>query len=225
MQEYGERHDVIYRELESYLKNYYRGIFDYLNVWGVRGKTALDVGCGHGYVLELLEKRGYKTYGIDLSEYGTRRAQKIVPRATLKVHDAERPFPFEVKFDLVTCFGLLGILRRPDLAIENCYNSLKPGGTFIATVPNSLGFIPLLFGKRVARAVRERQSTNAYRLRPGRPSGAKPPADWRKMLMRFKWRELEVVPIQRVPLVDRFTGRAIFLRFPLGDPLLIEGVK
>lgn len=225
MQEYGERHDVIYRELESYLKNYYRGIFHYLNIQRVHGKTALDVGCAHGYVLGLLEERGYKTYGIDLSEHGIRRAQKVVPRATLKIHDAKRPFPFEVKFDLVICFGLLGILGHPDLTIENCYNSLKPEGILIATAPNSLGFIPLLFGKRVARAVRERQSTNAYRFHPKQTSGARSPAKWRKMLMRFKWQELKVAPIQRVPFVERFIRKAIFLRFPLGDPLLIVGVK
>lgn len=225
MQEYGKGHDIIYLELEGYLKNYYRGVFDFLNIWGGHGKTALDVGCGHGYVLELLEKRGYKTYGIDLSEYSTRRAQKVVPRATLKIHDAEHPFPFKVKFDLVTCFGVLGILKRPDLVIENCYNSLKLGGKFICTAPNSFGFITLLFGERVARVVRERQSTNVYRSRLGQSSSAKPPADWHKILMKLKWQKLRIVPIQRVPLVDRFTGKAIFLRLPFGDPLLIEGVK
>ena len=167
MQEYGKPHDEIYLKLEGYLKNYYRGIFDYLNIPRGHNKTALDVGFGHGYVLELLEELGYKTYGIDLSEHGVRRAQKVVPCATLKVHDAERPFPFDVEFDLITCFGPLGILAHPDLAMENSYNSLKPGGTFIATAPSSLGLTPLIFGKRVARTVRERRSIGAHELPPG----------------------------------------------------------
>ena len=156
MDGYGKQHNLIYYRMRDYLRSYYRGIFEYLKIPKVQDKNALDVGCGHGYLLELFENQGYKPYALDLSEHSLKRAKNIVPRATIVIHDAQLPFPFSLKFDLITCLGLLGLLNRSDDVIKNCYNALKEGGIFIGSAPNKFGFINLFSGERVAWAVRER---------------------------------------------------------------------
>lgn len=224
MKEYGEKHNFIYQGMGYYLRSYYRGIFEYLKIPKVQDKNALDVGCGHGYLLELFENQGYKPYALDLSAHSLKRAKDIVPRATIVIHDAQLPFPFPLKFDLITCFGLLGLLNRPHDVIKNCYNALKKGGIFIASAPNKFGFINLFFGGKVAWAVREK-SIKTLILPRKINSNCRSPGEWRETVEKFKWRKLKVFPLQRIPLSKNCLGKYIFFKFPLGDPVIIFGTK
>ena len=64
----------------------------------------LDVGCGTGCITELFHRLGHECYGIDLSIYGIRRAQKLrSPKICFFKADALN-LPFKEKFfDTIFC--------------------------------------------------------------------------------------------------------------------------
>jgi SAM-dependent methyltransferase len=224
MKEYGKQHNLIYHKMQDYLRSYYRDIFDYFKIPKVQDKNALDVGCGHGYVLELLKNLGYKPYALDISEDSLERAKNLVPETKVILHDAQLPFPFSEKFDLISCFGLLSLLEKPETVIENCYQTLNEDGIFIASVPNKFGFISLFFGERIAWAVRERSIRTLIvpvRININRKS----PMEWKRILTKLKWEKLMVLPLQRIPFSKKLIGKNIFLKIPLGDPIIIFGRK
>ena len=99
------------------------------------GGKLLDIGCGKGFFLQYAEKL-YETYGIDISEYGIKRAQGRLFSTRLYVGNAEQ-LDFDANyFDIVTCFDLLEHLDKPELAIKECYRVLAQNGLLIANVPN-----------------------------------------------------------------------------------------
>lgn len=63
-------------------------------------RTALDVGCAYGYLVECLRDRGVDAVGIDTSGYALSRASPEV-REYLHMADALRPFPG--RYDVITC--------------------------------------------------------------------------------------------------------------------------
>lgn len=86
-------------------------------------KTALDVGCGSGMFVKKLEKRGIRSYGIDICN-----SAFLSDVDTLLVADVES-LPFEDEsFDFVTSHSVLHEVD-PLLAINEMTRVLKIGGT------------------------------------------------------------------------------------------------
>jgi len=101
-----------------------------LNLTAGYGKTALDVGCAYGFVVELLDELGYEAYGVDVSKFTLMKGS-----GDMILGDAER-IPFkESCFDLVTCFETIEHLRNPEEALNAIHRILKPGGVFLASTP------------------------------------------------------------------------------------------
>jgi len=46
------------------------------NLLDGQGKTALDVGCDYGYVIDILESFGYDAYGVNISGYSVKEAKR-----------------------------------------------------------------------------------------------------------------------------------------------------
>ncbi|OIO04750.1 MAG: hypothetical protein AUJ52_14620 [Elusimicrobia bacterium CG1_02_63_36] len=96
----------------------------------------LDVGCGRGLILGELKRRGYRPYGVELSEHAARHA---VHQAGAEVHvgDLQRaPFP-ENYFEVVIFWHSLEHFREPLKALDKASRLLKPGGLLVVAVPNS----------------------------------------------------------------------------------------
>ncbi len=78
----------------------------------LRPKTALDIGCAKGFLVESLRDRGVEAFGVDLSEYaiGEVRAD-IKPYCSVKsiLQIAERD-----RYDLVVCIEVLEHLTEED---------------------------------------------------------------------------------------------------------------
>src|SRR5437867_11870673 len=55
------------------------------------GSTALDVGCGGGYVSHCLHRRGYEVTGVDISEAAIAVARQQFPDTHYVVADAAQP--------------------------------------------------------------------------------------------------------------------------------------
>jgi 2-polyprenyl-3-methyl-5-hydroxy-6-metoxy-1,4-benzoquinol methylase len=105
-----------------------------------KGKKALDVGCGYGYVVDMLGSFGYSIFGVDVSSHALRWARAFLSRksrgVTLVLGDVQKPLPFNIKFDLITCFEVLEHLSDPLSAIANIRDLLKPNGIVVARTPN-----------------------------------------------------------------------------------------
>ena len=100
----------------------------------------LDVGCGHGLLLDEARKRGYETLGLELSRDGARYA-----RETLKLEVRELPLesfgegrngdaPGE--FDAIVLADVLEHLDDPVAAIDSCARLLRPSGVVCIVTPD-----------------------------------------------------------------------------------------
>lgn len=99
---------------------------------GLRGRRALDVGCGTGKSALPLIRRGYQVSGCDLSPAMVRRARaRLGALAQLFVADM-RALPVDERFGFVTCLddALNYLLSAADLAsaIRGFAKALVPGG-------------------------------------------------------------------------------------------------
>jgi ubiquinone/menaquinone biosynthesis C-methylase UbiE len=107
-----------------------------------KGSAVLDAGCGPGYLLEVLARRGFQVSGMDGSsrmlesaEVRLRAAQAEFP-FTLKQGDIER-LPFEdAQFDLVLSTGVIEYLQGDANALREMHRVLRPGGHLVLPVTN-----------------------------------------------------------------------------------------
>jgi len=122
-----------------------------------KGKAALDVGCAHGYTVELLADLGYEAYGCDLSRFYLRTYAKKIAR-NLTVCDAhELPFR-ERYFSLVTVFELIEHVEDQYKFLVRCRECLKHDGVIVLQTPIGIPSIDGVLSRVYARAVSK--STN-----------------------------------------------------------------
>lgn len=107
-----------------------------------RDKVALDVGCGHGYAVELLQALGYEAYGCDLSTFYIRSYAKRVTNNLLMCDAQNMPFRRGC-FDLVVAFELIEHLSMRAEFLESCYAALRANGTLVLTTPLGINVLDL----------------------------------------------------------------------------------
>ena len=94
----------------------------------------LDVGCGHGLLLDEARKRGYTTTGLELSTHAAEHAQHNlgldIRAETVEQHQPEKPYGVIVLADV------LEHLDDPQQAIERCSRLLSPGGVLCLVTPD-----------------------------------------------------------------------------------------
>jgi len=120
-----------FREISDFGKNIVQTYTPNLD-----GKEVLDVGCGHGYLLEYLSNNGAVTYGIDISEVAINKARKISPRTEFKVSDANSLPYGNSQFDYVYCIEVLEHFKNIARALEEMKRVLRPEGYLIISTPN-----------------------------------------------------------------------------------------
>jgi SAM-dependent methyltransferase len=99
------------------------------------GYRVLEVGCGTGYVLRMLERecRGAEVVGAELSDAGVAFARK---RVTCQVVRADVfALPFADPFHLVGMFDVLEHLADDAGALRGLRDGTAPGGRLVLTVP------------------------------------------------------------------------------------------
>jgi len=196
-----------YGELEDKTKSWYSEVFSLADIESGRGE-ALDVGCAYGYSLEVLNDLGFEPFGMDASEYAVEKGRDIHD-FPLAVGDVERGIPFDGNFSLISMVDTLEHLENPGLAISNVYEKLDEGGTFVASTPNLRWWRNYL-----GLAPEDEAHVNVW-----------PPEGWESTLSDFEWSELEVKPLQTVPVIWRVLDRPVKFRFPFGEIVHIKGVK
>ncbi len=99
-------------------------------------RPLLDVGCGFGEFAGVFFENQVEV-GVDISQEDLIMAQKGEKYKKLFAADA-RKLPFKSNtFATVLSMSVLEHIIHPELAIQEIYNVLKPGGIFIYTVPTS----------------------------------------------------------------------------------------
>lgn len=102
---------------------------------GGPGRKVLDLGCRDG-ALTRAYAEGNELVGVDADREALEEAGKLGIETHWADLDAPLPFPDE-SFDVVVAGELLEHLRDPARLVDEAKRVLRPGGTFVASVPNA----------------------------------------------------------------------------------------
>lgn len=112
----------------------------------------LDVGCGHGLLLDEARGRGYDTVGLELSREAVRHARETlgldVREVPLEGFSEGRNGDSPGEFDAIVLADVLEHLDDPVDAIDRCVNLLKPGGALCIVTPDPSSVTARLAGAR-----------------------------------------------------------------------------
>jgi SAM-dependent methyltransferase len=117
---------------------------------GLPSGAVLDVGCGAGDRLAVLEEAGYKPHGIEMGgavDAAIASGRWKITKGT--VFSADYPAG---SFDAVSFFNVLEHIHSPLEALKRARAWLKPGGSLVVQLPNRRCWQHRLFGVRWAAA-------------------------------------------------------------------------
>lgn len=99
-------------------------------------QSALEIGCGTGYVLTGMAKRFpvAKLYGSEIFVAGLGHAAARLPSAKFMQMDA-RDIPFKDEFNVITAFDVLEHIEEDEQTLAQVHAALKPQGHLLLTVP------------------------------------------------------------------------------------------
>jgi len=96
----------------------------------------LDIGTGSGFAALIAAALGHRVTGIDLSESmlheARTEAEKRGLSLTFEHRDAVAPGFAPESFDAIICRHLLWTLRKPEIALRNWRELLRPAGRVVA---------------------------------------------------------------------------------------------
>jgi SAM-dependent methyltransferase len=115
----------------------FRKSLSMIRKYKISGK-ALDIGCAYGYLADYLSRHGFSSTGCDISEYALQVASGMFPHVKTFRADIDNGFSLpEEEFDVITAFEVLEHCRNLDNIAEKVARSLRPGGVFLISVPDS----------------------------------------------------------------------------------------
>jgi len=148
--QYGEKklvneHRRRFFGLRNLFKKYDWDRYYVTNQLVARGERILDVGCGNGYLLFMVEDRFEELFGVEISPS---RIQEAKTKAEQLFHskysrfkfietNVDNPLPFPDNFfDVVTCIAVIEHVYDIFSLINEMHRVLKPRGYIVAEVPN-----------------------------------------------------------------------------------------
>lgn len=108
----------------------------------------LEIGFGNGMFLKELEKRGFETYGMDISKKLVELVSKFV-NGELKVGDINKPLPYKSNFfDAVVLFAVLEYAKDYNKSLKEINRVLKNNGIVFIIVLNSNSILHKILRKK-----------------------------------------------------------------------------
>jgi len=98
-----------------------------------KGSEILDFGCGYGFFLQEMKRRGYKVSGVDLSLIRLAAVKQKI--SDVRVSNRVEYFSGK-KFDCITAFHVLEHVTDPIALLKLLGTYLKPKGVMVIEVPN-----------------------------------------------------------------------------------------
>lgn len=132
------------------------------------GKVALEVACGTGQGLGLLQSRARKVFGCDLSIENLHRARSTYGvAATLSQADAQTTPFASGSLDIVILLETLYFLPSADAFLSEAWRVLKPGGRLLISsinrdCPDFNPNHPLYFAHYGAKDLSEKLSSHGF---------------------------------------------------------------
>jgi len=118
------------KEVDNLKITYISALKPILNTLNKNAKI-LEIGCGNGFVLEELDKLGYKNcFGVEPSIDAVNKAGKFKKRIANSYF--KKGLFKEDSFDLIFIFQTLDHIPNPNEFLQECYKALKPGGHLYA---------------------------------------------------------------------------------------------
>jgi SAM-dependent methyltransferase len=111
----------------------------------VENLRVLDIGCGYCESLGYHKARGCEVYGVEADENARRIAERFGFNVEIGLFDPKKYEPNS--FDYVTMDGVFEHLVDPLKTLQEINGVLKPGGKFIATMPNPFALGRYFFGR------------------------------------------------------------------------------
>jgi SAM-dependent methyltransferase len=126
------------KKFDDWYFNFYPYLFDHIPFENLRGKSVLEIGLGYGTVSQRLAEAGANYTGLDIARgpvamVNHRLAQAGLPGRAVQGSILEPEFPGE-SFDAIVAIGCLHHTGNLQLAIEQCWKLLRPGGSLIFMV-------------------------------------------------------------------------------------------
>jgi ubiquinone/menaquinone biosynthesis C-methylase UbiE len=112
------------------------------------GYNVLEVGCGHGHVLDVILKKNAKVIGVDINFNSLMISNKRLDGKDVSlIQSNAHNLPFKDKtFNVLICSEVLEHLPNLEEVLKEFKRVIKPNGKIIITVPND----PLM---RIARLI------------------------------------------------------------------------
>lgn len=143
LRKYCEKEEAI-----KFFMNDERGKVDFVSniekeIFQLKGKRVLDIGCGKGGVVISCALRGANAFGFDIEKDELKIAKLRVNHSNLKdvlvfKADSEHIPSTDNSFDLVTATSVLEHVKNLEMVIKEMVRVTKPGGFCCTTTPNPL---------------------------------------------------------------------------------------
>lgn len=149
-QEYVDVADTIYLENSDLRVATAESVLPILRKYISEGKL-LDFGCGTGEFLEIAQ-RYFEVHGVELSSWAAKQARDRLAKRTnnqneLIFEEEIGSYPLD-NFDLVTLWGVIEHLERPDDVIEELKSRMKLGSIMAFWTGDASSIVSLVLGKR-----------------------------------------------------------------------------
>ena len=142
---YRDMADTAYLDEETGRRLTADRLLDMVGTYNPTGRL-LDVGCGHGLLLDQARKRGYETLGLELSAANAAHARETLGLDVRQV--GLEDFTDEQGFDIVVLADVIEHLADPVSAIEHCKRLVAPGGVLCIVTPDPSARIARMAGGR-----------------------------------------------------------------------------
>jgi SAM-dependent methyltransferase len=130
---YRQMRDDHYLDEEAGRRATARRLLDQIGRQAPSGRL-LDVGCGHGLLLDEARKLGYEVEGLELSEHAAAHARDALG---LTVHARTlADLPLEPGYNAIVLADVIEHLDDPVAAIDRCGRLLAPGGVLCVVTPD-----------------------------------------------------------------------------------------
>jgi SAM-dependent methyltransferase len=120
---------IVWRAVVTLLGDSFQFYLPYLGP----GKSLLEVGCGTGDDLDWARQNGWDVHGLELSESAVEHAKQR--GLDVRCSTFENAQLSANSFDCIFMSQVLEHLYSPTLALQRCYQVLRPGGLLLVGVP------------------------------------------------------------------------------------------